>query len=253
MAIMAIGLATAVPGAVAHANTEGTVSFDRTTYPVPFPATAFGTAADNLGQHDLTVHIRVNDADFDTSPTSEDSIPANDVLEIEVMRGSTSHTIDLPAGTMIHEAAPDAGIFELSLDITYKDGPADGCPVSMNGGCILRGDALHVRYTDLADASGQRSTVTDTAAFDLRTGALQSDKSGYIIGSEMILMLIEPDLDLDNDRSETYALDLIEWSTNTITIALGQSPAVRSGAGRPPRDWGFHRNLSGRRGHTCRD
>ena len=40
------------------------------------------------------------------------------------------------------------------------------------------------------------NSVTDSATFDLRNGVLQSDKSVYIIGSDMILTLIEPDFDL---------------------------------------------------------
>ena len=95
----------------------------------------------------------------------------------------------------------------------------------MRDDCILRGDTLQVRYTDLADASGQRSTVTDSATFDLRNSVLQSDKSDYAIGSSMTLTLIDPDLDMDSDGADSYTLDLIEWSTNAITITMGQSPA----------------------------
>jgi hypothetical protein len=56
---------------------------------------------------------------------------------------------------------------------------------------------------DPTDASGDVNTVTDSATFDLRKGVLQNDKSVYIIGSDIILTLIEPDFDLDNDAAET--------------------------------------------------
>jgi hypothetical protein len=69
--------------------------------------------------------------------------------------------------------------------------------------CILQGDIITVQYTDPTDASGDINTVTDSATFDLRNGVLQSDKSVYIIGSDMILTIIEPDWDLDNDAAET--------------------------------------------------
>jgi hypothetical protein len=135
------------------------------------------------------------------------------------------------------EIAPDAGIFESDITIRYTDGPAstkcssetniwtplDGTtaaasnegsrfdiPATTGDHCILQGDILQVEYTDPADASGDINTVTDSATFDLRNGVLQSDKSVYIIGSDMILTLIEPDFDLDNDQAETYDLDLIE-------------------------------------------
>jgi len=77
--------------------------------------------------------------------------------------------------------------------------------------CILQGDILTIEYTDATDAAGKVNTVTDSATFDLRNGVLQSDKSVYIIGSDMILTLIEPDFDRESDAAETYDLDLIEW------------------------------------------
>ena len=143
------------------------------------------------------------------------------------------------------EIAPDAGIFESDITIRYTDGPASTkCPsvtdtwtnldgagtaetdrfdVAATSGdyCILQGDILQVEYTDPADASGDVNTVTDSATFDLRNGVLQSDKSVYIIGSDMILTLIEPDFDLDNDQAETYDLDLIEWDSDAATITMG--------------------------------
>ena len=89
--------------------------------------------------------------------------------------------------------------------------------------CILQGDILQVEYTDPTDASGDPNTVTDSATFDLRNGVLQADKSVYIIGSDMILTLIEPDLDLDNDAAETYDLDLIEWDSDAGTVSMGNA------------------------------
>jgi hypothetical protein len=146
------------------------------------------------------------------------------------------------------EIAPDAGIFESDIAIRYTDGPASTtCPsttdtwtnikddagtteedrfdvaASTGDYCILQGDILQVEYTDPADASGDINTVTDSATFDLRNGVLQSDKSVYIIGSDMILTLIEPDFDLDNDQAETYDLDLIEWDSDAATVTMGDA------------------------------
>ena len=149
----------------------------------------------------------------------------------------------------ITETAPASGIFEFDLDILYTDGPASTqCPTTLAATgfsslttpgtkageltrfdaesttgeyCILQGDIITVEYTDPADASGDVNTVTDSATFDLRNGALQSDKSVYIIGSDMIMTLIEPDLDLDNDLAEIYDLDLIEWDSDAATITMG--------------------------------
>jgi hypothetical protein len=39
----------------------------------------------------------------------------------------------------------------------------------------------------------------------------------------MILTLIEPDFDLDNDQAETYDLDLIEWDSDAATVTMGDA------------------------------
>lgn len=293
-----------------RANT-GSVSLDRTVYPVPFgvPADFGGAGAKHtptdgstersvfpihnsgmngngistptagldsgeyLAQGDLTIHVRVNDADFDISASGEDKIAENTAdgvgpVKISVIRGSstvilgyaggeevkdgrisvgTADDIDARQFGPMDEIAPDAGIFEADINIRYTDGPESAtCPdtsvfenlfgtgdaesnrfdtpsASGSNYCILQGDILQVEYTDPADASGDVNTVTDSATFDLRNGVLQSDKSVYIIGSDMILTLIEPDLDLDNDQAETWDLDLIEWDSDASTLTMGNA------------------------------
>ena len=283
-----------------RANT-GSVSLDRTVYPVPwgdqwdetrgsvFPVHATGSgrtveSTEILGEGVLTIHARINDPDFDVSAAGEDTI-AQDVtgnnakgqgpLKISVSRGSEIVTLAYAGGNdtnadgqilvndddnakgaiylgPINEIAPDAGIFELDFDIKYTDGPSSSvCPPSTpdetdvlfadraeldaqergesdpyrtpsgENHCVLQGDILTVEYTDPTDASGDPNTVTDSATFDLRNGVLQSDKSVYIIGSDMILTVIEPDWDLDNDAAETYDLDVIEWDSDAATVSMG--------------------------------
>ncbi|MBP0119952.1 MAG: hypothetical protein ITD33_03735, partial [Nitrosarchaeum sp.] len=285
-----------------RANT-GSVSLDRTVYPVPFgiqsnfvtdqtssspsgralfpvhqtaQAGTTLTTGEVIANGDLTIHVRVNDADFNVSATGEDKINANVTstslgpVKISVLRGSSAvilgyaggdsvlkGTIDTNAAALtsvrafgpMNEIAPDAGIFESDIVIRYTDGPAstlcpatagttgftnildssgvavtdrfDAAAASGSNYCILQGDILQVEYTDSTDASGDTNTVTDSATFDLRNGVLQSDKSVYIIGSDIILTLIEPDFDLDNDQAETYDLDLIEWDSDAATTTLG--------------------------------
>ena len=162
----------------------------------------------------------------------------------------------------IPEVEPASGIFELDFTVRYTDGPlSTKCPTgterytatdgsgireenhrfyvladttgafaansTANGRhCIIQGDILTVEYTDPSDASGNQNTVTDSATFDLRNGVLQSDKSVYIIGSDMILTLIEPDFDRDNDAAETYDLDLIEWDSDAAKLTMGDKASV---------------------------
>jgi hypothetical protein len=312
-------------GAGIRANT-GSVSLDRTVYPVPwgsiddytasgtisgttpggraiFPVhlTGIGTngivAAETLGDGKLTIHVQVNDPDFDTSAAGEDRIAQNVTgtargpVKITVSRDQNSVVLGYAGSTVaknglidvdgdnadfssmrqlgpIVETSPSSGIFEFDLDVLYTDGPAGTCPNTLDTGaggydslttpgakglqasrfdeanaagttdfCILQGDIITVEYTDPADASGDVNTVTDSATFDLRNGALQSDKSVYIIGSDMILTLIEPDFDLDNDLAETYDLDLIEWDSDAATVTMGNlSPTTQFAFDPEPSD-----------------
>ena len=211
-------------------SNTGSVSLDRTVYPVPIgddrdTDTDFATHTDaTLGQHDLTVYVSINDADSDTSSNGIDSIDAS-TLEISVIRGSETMVLTIDEST-IDETAPNSGIFEHTQTISYNTGPdSTDCPAGLDG-CIVQGDILHVQYTDPSDASGSENTVTDSATFDLRNGVLQVDKpgtTGYVIGSDMIVTLIEQDLNLDSDATETYTLDLIEWDSDADTQPLSDS------------------------------
>src|SRR5579875_1072043 len=153
------------------------------------------------------------------------------------------------------EISPGAGIFQADLPIELTDGPqGTDCPTVNNwdasisgiqnfsshvynrfstvtGGaavaasatdyCVRQGDVLTVTYYDTSDASGNPQTVTDSATFDLRNGVLQSDKSVYIIGSDMILTLVEPDFNLDSQTAETIPLDLVEWDSHAFKGTMG--------------------------------
>ena len=206
-------------------STTGSVSLDRTVYPVPFGADSFATSNDGfLSEGALTVYVSIDDADFDESSNGIDSIPVTDnetPLKITVARGSTEFLIPI-GDTEISETAPGSGIFEYEATLSYSMGPlSDNKCMERDSNCILQGDILHVQYNDPSDASGSDNTVTDSATFDLRNGVLQSDQTAYIIGSDMIVTLIEPDLNLDNDSIETYDLDLIEWDSDAGTAPLG--------------------------------
>ena len=272
----ASGETTEVGDSAGIKASTGSVSLDRTVYPVPFgivtdftPSITATTPAQSnintrsifpihqngidgagglkpgeyLPQGDLIVYVTVTDPDFDVSASGKDSIAVDGdaPVTVSVIRGSQWVTVASIGNTSspINEIAPDAGIFEKSVTIRYYDGPdslicpsasiTDNKPASKFNKlkeanyCILQGDILQVEYDDPIDASGQSNTVTDSATFDLRNGVLQSDKSVYIIGSDMILTLIEPDFDLDSSQNETYDLDLIKWSSSAATVTMGDA------------------------------
>ena len=163
--------------------TTGSVSFDRTVYPVPFgqpdtsksyfPIHATGIDANNdkpvtkEGRHldsgILTIHVRVNDPDYDVSGSGQDKIAEDSKpygpVKVMVTRGSETMLLGtagaenanngkITSGSEviidektkevktkeygpITETSPDSGIFELDLKIAYTDGPEDSsCPTS---------------------------------------------------------------------------------------------------------------------------
>jgi hypothetical protein len=68
---------------------------------------------------------------------------------------------------------------------------------------------------------------------------LQSDKSVYLIGSDMILTLIEQDFNLNSDSSESYTLDLVEWSSDAADTTLGSNAISGANAAFDPEPSDF--------------
>ncbi len=210
-------------GASINANT-GSVAFDRTGGSI-FLEHSTAANTNNIAATNVTVHVRVTDADYNVSAMGEDTITdANVTVNIE--RGSNVQFLTTYGNTSafapnkIVEVSPDSGVFEADIQVGFDAGPTTGCPAAFTAGCILQGDIITVEYTDNYDASGKTQTVTDSATFDLRNGVLQADKSVYLIGSDMILTLIEPDFDTDNDGAQSLTLDLIEWDSDAGTTSI---------------------------------
>ena len=226
----------------------GSVSLDRTVYPVPFSDDAtyrFPLLDDTrntpsrlpVGQ--VTAYVQVNDPDYNVNPSGTDRIDQDDEgqVEVSITRSGNECIIGSAGGGVeptnpaasncppiatfddLVETSPESGIFEVEIPLDFNDGiPDNDCPNNIS--CILQGDILTVEYTDPADASGNTRTVTDSATFDLRNGALQTDKSVYVIGTDMIVTLIDPDLDLDSDTRETHDLRLIGWDSDADDTLL---------------------------------
>ena len=177
----------------------GSVSLDRTVYPVP------------AGDSRVVVHVSVRDADFDESSSSVESIRlASDEPPVIVRIGTQTvaelGTVDNP----LSETSGDSGVFEASVEIGGDD-------------AIGQGSVITVSYTDPTGASGSESTVSDSAVFDLRSATLQSDKSSYVIGQDALLTLIEPDLNLDSADRESVPLELIGWDSEAGKADLGDA------------------------------
>ena len=171
----------------------GSVSFDRTVYPVP----AIGSA--------VMVYVSVDDSDFDESSTSVEDIAVTEGdAPVTVKVGSTTIATLGTADKPLEETGVDTGVFEYTLEITTDDANYE----------LEQGSIITVTYNDPTDASGNENSVSDSATFDLRNAVLQSDKSTYVIGQDALLTLIEPDLNLDSDSQEALPLTIIKWESD---------------------------------------
>ena len=177
----------------------GSVSFDRTVYPVP----AAGSA--------VIVYVSVDDGDFDESSTSVESIAVTEGdAPVTVKVGSTTIETLGTADKPLEETGVDTGIFEYTLEVITTDDDYN----------LEQGSIITVTYNDPTDASGNENLVSDSATFDLRNAVLQSDKSTYVIGQDALLTLIEPDLNLDSDSQETLPLTIIDWESDADDTKL---------------------------------
>jgi len=198
-------------------SNTGSVSLDSTVYPVPFSAGDFETydgEEPDLGIGSVIVTIQVNDSDFNISASGEDTL-SSDYVTLEVSRGSLDYEIPITISELV-ETDGESGIFEVEVEIAQGSLGGD---FGINGD-INQGDILAVTYKDPNDASGDENTVTDSATFDLRNAVLQTDKQVYIIGSDAIITLIEPDLNLDTGNAETWSLDLVNWDSDAGDVNL---------------------------------
>ncbi len=134
-------------GAGIRANT-GSVSLDRTVYPVPFGSfddfttptdntapsgrsifpihlTGIGTngidASETLGDGAVTIHVQVNDPDFDTSAAGEDIIAENVTgtnkgpVKVTVSRGQSSIILGYAGGSIVKNGVIDVGVAHSSI------------------------------------------------------------------------------------------------------------------------------------------
>jgi len=85
---------------------------------------------------------------------------------------------------------------------------------------VQAGDVIQAWYVDTADSAGSSSTFYDSSTFDLRTGTLTVDKKVYVMGSDMVITIADPDLNLDSGTCESYAMSLIEWDSSADSSEL---------------------------------
>ena len=150
----------------------------------------------------------------------------------------------------IAETSPTSGIFKFDVLIKNIDGPESSKCTALgvefqdrfddsnefSKHCILQGDVLLVEYTDPSDFSGNPRTITASATFSILSSS-QSYGSGsekitasktVRIGHPLTLLLYDSNLNLDDDKAESYSLDLIQFESENIRTTLGPAGGVQS-------------------------
>ena len=185
----------------------GSVSLDRTVYPVPPPG----------DDNKVTITVSVDDSDVDTSSSSTQTIES---VELDI--AGVLVTLD-----DLKETDTDSGIFEATMEIgTSVSGKDADNPDNDKSVKILQGAIITVTYEDASDASGHKNTASDSATFDLRNAVLQSDKSVYVIGQDVLITLIEADLNLNSATIDNVGLDRINWDSDAYDGSLADARAA---------------------------
>ena len=214
-------------------SNTGSVSLDRAVYPVPWSSgdlyNGAGSSSTGLGAGDITVWITVSDADETDDTLTTASTTAAGLILVKHTNSTGSVTIatagsiasyDATAGSVAAELGPLSEVtigssdFEVGLTISETMGYASGTNT------IQAGDVLQVLYVDTADDAGSSSTQYDSATFDLRTGTLSVDKDVYVMGSDMVITITDPDLNTDSASSQSYSMDIIEWDSSADSSVL---------------------------------
>ena len=216
-------------------SNDGSISFDRSVYPVPWTANdlstgdATTTTATQTEAGAVTAWITVSDVDeTNDTLTTGTSTAAGTILithtnstgSVTVATAGSIRSYDATAGTIATELGPlselsiGASEFEVSLTLSETMGYGDGSVT------IQAGDVITARYVDTADNTGSTSTFYDSSTFDLRTGTLSVDKDVYVMGSDMVVTITDPDLNLDSTSMESYAMSIIEWDSSADSSEL---------------------------------
>ena len=213
-------------------SNDGTVAFDRAVYPVPW-ASGDLEAGDNdtdiSGAGNAVITVTVHDADFTSDTLTTGSTTAAGTILVKLIQGGAGTTCftagsiaayDSTSGSTAEELGPLAEVVRDSFDyeVEFTMSKVEECGSSTL--TVASGDVLQVQYVDTSDASGSTSTVYDSSTFDLRTGSLSVDKDVYVLGSDMVVTLTDPDLNLDAGSIESFSLNLIEWDSDADSSEL---------------------------------
>ena len=191
-------------------SNSGTVSFDKSVYPVPFASADLRTGANaETGQTEagnVTMTITVEDSDFTSDTLTTSATNKAGTILVKLIEGATTNTC-FTAGSAtsatqhtttstVQELGPlsETEIGSAVYEVEFTVDEVQHCGTMQT---ITSGDVFQVEYVDTADDAGTTTTVYDSSTFDLRTGSLSVDKDVYVLGSDVVITLTDPDLNLD--------------------------------------------------------
>ena len=179
----------------------GTISLDRTVYPVP-------TADDNV-----MIHVEINDPDHNTDSDKTNTIDEGVNIKITPLNAADPYEINTAAGDDdFEETSEDSGIFSKTIELsgTFTTDPDDdGATTKID---IGQSYIISVTYTDPHDATGTDSEVTASAIFNLGNAELRTDLTEYTIKQTAFITLVDRDRNYDSEERETIELSDIDWS-----------------------------------------
>ena len=208
-------------------SNSGSVSFDRSVYPVPFASADLRTGANaETGQTEagnVTMTIAVTDSDFGGDVMNVTNANTAGTILVKLIEGTTTTTCftagsetsatSHKSSSTVQELGP-LSVTEIGSSVFEVEFTVDEVQHCGTMRTITSGDVFQVSYIDTADDAGTETTVYDSSTFDLRTGSLSVDKDVYVLGSDVVITLTDPDLNLDGGTTESYALSLIEWDSD---------------------------------------
>ena len=225
-------------------STSGSISLDRSVYPVPFAAADLREGNnDQTGQDEsgnVTAWITIVDVDNTSDTLTTSSSGSAGTVLVKLISGSTTSTC-FTAGSasaatntntsVVQELGPlseiEMGTSTYEVAVVLDE--VQHCGANMR--TIVSGDILQVEYVDTADDVGSTSTSYDSSTFDLRTGSLSVDKDVYVLGSDVVITLTDPDLNLDAASYESYAMSIIEWDSSADSSCLLDSETATCSSG----------------------
>ena len=214
-------------------SNSGTVSFDRSVYPVPFASKDL-RAGDNgetaqTESGNVTAWITVSDVDETNDTLTTGSSTAAGTILVKLIETAQTSTCFTAGSIVAQTNTNSAKVQELgplaevvggssNFEVAVVLDEVQHCGANMR--TITSGDIIQVEYVDTADNAGGTSTAYDSSTFDLRTGSLSVDKDVYVLGSDMVITLTDADLNLDATSTETYAMSMIEWDSDAASSTL---------------------------------